>query len=203
MLEVVLHGGAVNDNVVDVHFAEGSVLCQNAIHRPLECCRSITRAERHYLELKGSEFGTERRSFDIRRDYLDLVVTLLEIQFGEDSGMGHFVEKFVDSREWVLVLLGDLVQSPVVNAKTERAVFLPCKEDSGAEWRAGRLDLSGGQVLVQLGTELPFLCRRHAINPMVWGLGVREEINTMVRSGTFDRKAIRNGVREDVRELLK
>ena len=66
----------------------------------------------------------ECRLVDILRGHPNLVVTRPEIQFGEKAGALEFIQKFIDNRNWKLVLDGDKVETTVVDTEMPSPVGL-------------------------------------------------------------------------------
>jgi hypothetical protein len=72
----------------------------------------------------------ESRLVDVRFLYPELVVALLEINFGEHRGasFSNPVQEFINPGERVTVLDRDVVECTVVNAHAESAVLLADKQ---------------------------------------------------------------------------
>ena len=138
----------MDDNVVDVYVSKAPTVSQQRIHRPLERTRGIAKSERHYYELKTSEFRLKSRTWHMLGLYTNLMVALLQVQFRKVPTARHVVEQFVDTWQGVLVLLRNLVQRPVVDAEPLRTILLLGEEDSCSEGATCRFNLACRQILL-------------------------------------------------------
>ena len=120
-------GFGVDDDVVDVHLAEGGVLVEDEVHGPLEGCRSVTQSKRHDSELVRTVSGLKIGAISVFRDNQNLVEARPEVHFGENARSSHSVDTFVDPRHRVHYFQCALVESAVVYAQAETSVMFTRK----------------------------------------------------------------------------
>ena len=89
----------------------------------LECGRGIGESKRHNTPFKGAIAGMEGGFQLITFLNLDKVVSMSEINFGEESGPARTIKEVRDTGERVTVLLHDFVEAPEVDTKPERAIL--------------------------------------------------------------------------------
>ena len=71
-----------DDDVVDIDFREVSAVCQEVVHYALECSRGVAEAKWHYAKLEASKLGLKSSPRDMFGFYANLMIALLEIDFG-------------------------------------------------------------------------------------------------------------------------
>jgi hypothetical protein len=81
------------------------------------------------------------------------MVSMPEIDFGEESSLLRTIEEVGDAREWVTVFLGDFVESPEVDTKSEGPIFLLDEKDQSTTRRSSGTDKSIGYMFVNKITE--------------------------------------------------
>ena len=64
----------------------------------------------------------------------NIVVASMKVELGVDLGTAQLVEEVGEEGNWVVILLGDLVQVPEVHAESEGAILFLGKEDGGPGW---------------------------------------------------------------------
>ena len=87
------------------------------MHECLEHRWGICQTKGHHYKLKEALMCAEGRLVDILRGHP-------KIQFGEKAGALEFIQKFIDNRNWKLVLDGDKVETTVVDTETPSPVGL-------------------------------------------------------------------------------
>ena len=60
----------------------------------------------------------------------DLVVTRVEVEFGEVFGFPEAIMEIIDAGDREVVFNGDIIQPTIVDTHSHRAIFLFDKEDS-------------------------------------------------------------------------
>lgn len=106
----------------------------------MEGGRRVGQAKWHDEELKMTFVSTKGCFENIFLMNTNLVKTGTQIKLGEDCGTTKFIDQFVDSRNWELILYGDSIKSTLVNTKTIRAVFFLNQEHRRREWAMARTD---------------------------------------------------------------
>ena len=100
---------AGDKDVVKVDEDEGQAR-QHPVHHPLEGRASVVESEGHLHELEQSKGRDDGGLGDVIREHLHLVVTLDEVQGGENVGASHVVGEVPDVGHGVKVPL--LCQNP-------------------------------------------------------------------------------------------
>jgi hypothetical protein len=77
---------------------------------------SIGESKRHNQILIQSITGRKGSLRDIFQMDLDLMITRMEVDLRKDSCTGKLIKENVDAGQQILVLNGDNIQRPVVNA---------------------------------------------------------------------------------------
>jgi hypothetical protein len=85
MEEVLLTGGAENEEIIKVNEQEGKGT-KKGIHEALESLGSVFKAKRHEIELKETKGSYYCCLGDVVFLHRNLIITLLQIQFGKNGG---------------------------------------------------------------------------------------------------------------------
>ena len=96
--------------------------------------------ERHHEVLIMPRRCVEGRLPLISFPDLDQMISVAEIQLGEDGGPLQQLKSRGDEWEGILVLDRDLVQTPVIDTRTQGLVLLFYKEEPCARRGGGRTD---------------------------------------------------------------
>ena len=133
---MLLLGVGKNQDVVEIdenlpveHVAE------YVIDQGLEDSRRIGEAEWHDQILVVACRGVEGGLPLISLPDADEVVGVAQVQLGEDCSILEQLEGRGDEWQRVPILDGDVIQAPVVNAGSQRLIFLLDKEEPCAGWR--------------------------------------------------------------------
>jgi hypothetical protein len=74
----------------------------------------------------------------------DKMVSMPEIDFGEELSLLRTIKEVRDARKWITVFLGEFVESPEVDTKSEGPIFLLDKKDRSTTRRSSGADKSIG-----------------------------------------------------------
>ena len=127
---------------------------EEMIHEPLESLSSIAEAKRHFGEFKKTERGDDGSFGNIGGGDRNLVITLHQVQFGENCGAMETGGQVVEVGERIAVGDGLEVKAAVVAARPPGAIGLGHKMErrspraAGATNDASRLKL--GKVSLSL-----------------------------------------------------
>ena len=151
MVLVLFERLAVDEDVVEEHedelVEEGA---EGLVHEVHEGGGSVGQAEGEHEEFEVTVAGAEGGLGNVVGVDADLVVAGAEVNLGEVLGTLKAVEEFVDARQRVAVLDGDVVERAVVDAHARGAVLLLDEQDRSAEGRLGGLDEAGSSEFVEL-----------------------------------------------------
>jgi hypothetical protein len=78
-------------------------------------CRSIGESKQHNQILIQSIPGGECSLRNVFQMYLDLMITRMEIDLGEDFSTGKLIKKDVDAGQWIFILDSDSIQRSIIN----------------------------------------------------------------------------------------
>ena len=104
----------------------------SCMREALEGGGGVGEAEGHDCVLEVPIASTEGGLGDVLGVNANLVVTMAQVNLGENCGAVEAVEEFVHSREGVPILNGDVVKATVVDAKAEGPIPLADEQDGGA-----------------------------------------------------------------------
>jgi hypothetical protein len=85
------------------------------VHQIHEMCRSIGDSKRHNQILIQPIHGRECSLGNVFWTNLDLIITRMKIDLGEEFSTGKLIKKNVDAGQRVFVLDSDGIQRPVIN----------------------------------------------------------------------------------------
>jgi hypothetical protein len=85
------------------------------VHQIHEMCRSIGDSKRYNQILIQPILGRECSPGNVFRTNLDLIITRMKIDLGEEFSTGKLIKKNVDAGQRVFVLDSDGIQRPVIN----------------------------------------------------------------------------------------
>jgi hypothetical protein len=85
------------------------------VHQVHEMCRSIGESKRHNQILVQLVPGRECSLRDVFWTDLDLMITRMKINLGEDLNTGKLIEENVDAGQRIFVLDRNGIQRPVIN----------------------------------------------------------------------------------------
>ena len=145
--------GTGHQNVVEIDKHKRKTT-EEMIHEPLESLSSIAEAKRHFGEFKKTERGDNGSFGNIGGGDRNLVITLHQVQFGENCGAMETGGQVVEVGERIAVGDGLEVKAAVVAARPPGAIGLGHKMErrspraAGATNDASRLKL--GKVSLSL-----------------------------------------------------
>ena len=103
-----------NQDVIDVH-EDVRDISKDGVPHKLEVLASFLESEWHEQELEEVERHDNCGLVDVFRSYWHLMVTLVEVDFGEDCLLSYVGIEIRDETDGVAVILGDRVEAPVVS----------------------------------------------------------------------------------------
>ena len=71
-------------------------ICQNVVHKPLECCRGNGETKEYNSQFKESSVGSECSLILISFSKTDIIVSLLHIKLGDILGLSNHIKQFRD-----------------------------------------------------------------------------------------------------------
>ena len=117
---------------------------ERVIHESLECGGGVAKTKEHNGQFKESFVG-DKGCFPLVTIFdTDVVISLVNIEFGEVVSVFQLVHEVRDEREGVGVMGSVFVEVAVVLAGAEFSVFLLDKEERGCLGGVGRTNLSSG-----------------------------------------------------------
>ena len=155
---------AEDEDVVEEH--EDELVEERAkglMHEVHERGGSVGEAEGEHEEFEVTVAGAEGGLGNIAGVDANLMVAGAEVNLGEILGTLKAVEEFVDARQRVAVLDGDVVECAIVDAHASGSVLLLDEQDRSAEGRLGGLDEASGSEFVELRAEFSELRGGHVV----------------------------------------
>ena len=122
---------------------------ERSVNVTLECGRRIAQPIVHNEEIKRTIPRPEGGFPFIAFCNPDEVISTSEVEFCETLGHPEMIQEVWDEREGVLILPSNFVQSSVVNAESEQAIFFLYEENSSSGGRFRLMDKSFGQIVLQ------------------------------------------------------
>ena len=120
------------------------------IHESLENRWSVGQSERQHFKFEGTFPGDEGRLVGSFWIVFDLPVALSQVQRGKIFGSTQRVETRVNSRKWIAVLDGQVVELAVVDTESQSPIGLLHQHHIGSPWTEGRFTNIIGQHLVHV-----------------------------------------------------
>ena len=142
-----------HQNVVQVDENKRKI-AENVIHEPLKCLGSVAETEWHLGELKKPERSDNGGFRDIRGSDRNLVVTLHQVQFGENCGAMETGGQVVEVGERIAVGDGLEVKAAVVAARPPGAIGLGHKMERRSPRAAGATNDASGLKLGEVRLSL-------------------------------------------------
>ena len=153
MLFMLLHTCTIHQQVIKVHKEEViQSTVKHIVHQTLESARSIGESKGQNGELIQTKSAQERGFRLIPRVNGNLVISLLQVNAGNHTGIEQTIQQIVNARYGILVLDCLSIQGPVVNAHTQGTISLACKQDRSPIRTTTRSNPTLGKVVVQLAT---------------------------------------------------
>ncbi len=138
MFRVIFWVVGKDEDVVQVYDdVDVAQVLENVVHECLESSGTVRHPEGHDEVFVRAVTGPESRLPFVSFSDADVVVSGSEIDFGVDAGGAKAIKKVADEGDRIAVLLGDTIESAIVDAKPEGSVFLLREEDGGAGGRVG------------------------------------------------------------------
>ena len=171
------------------------------MHEALEGGGGVGEAKGHDSVLKVAITGAKRSFWYVVGVDADLVVAVAQVNLGKNGGPMETVEEFVNTREWVAVFYGNIVEGTVVDAKAEGAILLADKKNRSAEGGGARADVSTREEGDELAFELGELLLGHGVYGAVGGGGAWDEFDLVVDGPHGGKRDLGGGGREGGGEL--
>jgi len=114
---MLLQGFAIDDNVIKIYNDEAiKERRKYFVHEGAKCGRCICEAKGHDKELIRTIACYTRRLWLIPFGYADLIVPTPQIELCKAPCISELIKQVIDARDGILVLDGDLVEGPIVDA---------------------------------------------------------------------------------------
>ncbi|KAK4708720.1 hypothetical protein R3W88_029645 [Solanum pinnatisectum] len=130
MINMLILTLSVNQNIINEHnhkYVE--VLSKHHIHQIHKCCRSISQPKQHYQKLIMTIPSSKIHLWNVIFFHPQLVITRAKINLREITCSLKLVKQIIYPSKRILILNGHLVQLSIVNARTNRTIFLSNKQN--------------------------------------------------------------------------
>ena len=149
MFPVIGHVFGEDEDIVEIdNDTDVEEILEDVVHEPLERGGSIGKSERHNKPFKGAIASPKGGFPFVTFGDADQVVSMPEVDLGIDRGATGSGEEVGDKWKGVAVLLGNLIETTVIDAKAERTVFLLDEENRSTVRRSRLADEASGEVLI-------------------------------------------------------
>lgn len=119
-----------NSNIVEVdQCAKHFKIPQEIVHGPLEFKRRVAKAMWHEFRLKYALNLYQITSLSISRREINLPISADQVHEQEVVSASQHAKSFVNTGEWLAILLSDQFEPLVVHYNAVSTIFLPGKED--------------------------------------------------------------------------
>jgi hypothetical protein len=144
----------VHEDVVQV-YNDGYVkqISEDRIKEALKSGRSVSESFWYNPELIGAITSAKSGFGFVTRCDPEKMIGVPEVEFRVDPCLPRRIQEIRNQRKQIFVFLGDPVKPPVVDAKSERAVFLLSEGDRSAVTRTRRVYETRLQILVNKVTK--------------------------------------------------
>ena len=154
-----------NEDVVKVDNTENAkIFAKGVLDEGLKGGGCIGESKRHDEVLVESLRCPERGFPFIASTNSDEVERVFQVDYSEYLAALSLVEKIINVRNWVTILLGDGVETSVVDTEAQFASFAFDEEDGGSCGGSGTTDETFGEIVVQIITESLGFVMREAIH---------------------------------------
>ena len=137
--------GRVDEEII--HVNDKPSFCNHVmkgiIHEVLEGGRGISETKEHYGWFEESLMG-DKGSFPLMFILdSDIIISPLDIKFGEDFCPLEFIDKIRNEWKGVCIMDSVFVNVAVVMARAKATIFLLDEEEGGCLWGVGGADFAG------------------------------------------------------------
>ena len=123
----------VNEHIIQIHNDKGiELFYYDLIDVVLEYCRSIGQSKRHHLIFEVAVSGPESSLPLIFLANSYLVIGTSEVELDKQSCSSQSVQGLSNQRQWISVFYGEVIKSPIINAKPEATIWLFIKKDGSS-----------------------------------------------------------------------
>src|SRR5882724_9732130 len=112
---------------------------------------------------------------------VNIVVASMEVELGVDLHTAQLVKEVGDERNWVPILLCDLVEVSEVHTESQGAILLLSKENRCTTWQLRRSDEPLAEHVVEEFMKETELCARERVDVAMRGCLVILEVNFMIK----------------------
>src|SRR6184192_212967 len=153
VVDMLLVISAVDQDIIDVYnHTNVQQRFQDVLDQRLEGSRGIRESEGHDFVLIMTVSCAKGCFLDVVLVNADLIVSPTKVNLGEDLCTLKSVNEVVNEGDWKSVLLGDLVEGPMVDAHAQLPILLLDKNDRSAIGRCAWFDGSSFDESIQLGS---------------------------------------------------
>ena len=133
MMDMLLVISTVDQDIIDVYnHTNVQQRFQDVLDQRLEGSWGIRESEGHDFVLIMTVSCAKSRFLDVILVNADLIVSPTKVNLGEDLCTLKSVNEVIDEGNWKSVLLGDLVEGPIVDAHAQFPILLLDKNDRSA-----------------------------------------------------------------------
>ena len=132
---------------------------ENVIHERLKSRRGIAEPKKHYSGFKETKRGDERRFPLIFLPDVDIVITPLNIKFGEQCGVLHVIDQLRDEGERISIVNSVGVEISIILTRSQGSVLLRYKEKRRGLWGFRGYNASCFQVFIDECPAGVFFCQ--------------------------------------------
>src|SRR5882724_8885413 len=179
---IIFQGVGEYEDIIEIdHYKDISHVSEDVVHQGLECSRSIDKSHWHDQELKGAIAHSEGHIPLVACCDTIIVVASMEVKLGVDLHAAQLVKEVGDERDWVPILLCDLVEVSEVDTALQGAILLLGKEDGCTTWRLRQSDEPLAEHVVEELMKETELCAREWVDVAMGRCLVILEVNFMIK----------------------
>ena len=164
MLPVLLRIIGVDEDIVQVDDNRLiEQVLEDVVHETLESSRCVSKTFGDNQPFKRAITSPESCFPLVSLRNPDQMVRMAEIDLRVNPSFTGTVEEVGNERKWVVVFLGDAIESPEIHTEAQRSILLLDEEDRSSMRRCGLADKSSGEVLVDELAERVEFSRRKGV----------------------------------------
>ena len=126
----------------------GDHIGENVVHERLKSRRGVAKPKKHDSGFKETKRGDERCFPLIFLSDADIVITPLNIEFGEQCGVLHVIDQLRDEGERISIVNSVGVEIPIILTRSQGSVLLGYKEKRRGLWGFRGYNASCFQVFI-------------------------------------------------------
>jgi hypothetical protein len=133
----------VDEEIIDKdHYEFVKLRHKHGVHEVHEVGWGICETKGHYQELVKTIMSGESDFRNVTRSNLDLIVTRMKVDLGENFGSSQLIKKNIDSRKRIFVLDGDCIERSVIHTQSQATIFLFDEKSGTTPRRRARANIT-------------------------------------------------------------